>query len=94
MTVEKAKAFDLPDGAYVKVETCDGDVWAFQGDTRKWAALDVTLVRADGTEEVLCSIDYEDGRGLFTLVFDDTHETPIFKHQTEIKKETTHEAEN
>ena len=43
-----------------------------------WNALDVKLVDRGGREQLLCSIEYEDMKGLRTLVYDDESAEPVF----------------
>lgn len=79
MEVDKAKAFRLPDGSYIKMETSEGDVNASKRRERSWRTLDVSLVRPSGIEEVLCCFDYEGRKGLRVLVYDEEHEEPVFE---------------
>ena len=80
MQVEKARAFYLPDGSYIKVETFGGDVKAYEKDDRHWQAMDVNLIRPDGRDVLLCSVEFEDKKGLRTLVYGDENGEPIYEH--------------
>ena len=79
MQVDKARAFYLPDGSYIKVETFGGDVNAHEADSRNWKAMDVNLIRPDGRDVLLCSVEYEEQKGLRTLVYDDESGEPVFE---------------
>lgn len=79
MQVDKARAFYLPDGSYIKVETFGGDVNAHETDNRNWKAMDVNLIRPDGRDVLLCSVEYEGQKGLRTLVYDDESGEPVFE---------------
>lgn len=87
MEIDKAKAFHLPDGCYLKMQTSEGKVNANEKDERRWRSLDVSLVRSSGIEEVLCCFDYEDQKGLRILVYDDEHENPVFEHLVKLESE-------
>ena len=87
MEIDKAKAFRLPDGCYLKMQTSEGRVNANEKDDRNWRSLDVSLIRPSGIEEVLCCFDYEDQKGLRILVYDEEHEEPIFEHLVSVDSE-------
>jgi len=80
-------AFYLPDGSYIKTETHSGDVNAHESDERNWDALDVYLIDRDGKKDLLCSVDYEDQKGLRVLVYDEESEEPVYKHPADIGTE-------
>lgn len=82
-----AKAFCLPDGSYIKVETFGGDVNAHESDSRNWKAMDVNLIRPDGRDVLLCSVEYENQKGLRTLVYDDESDEPIYEHMAAFNPE-------
>lgn len=77
MQIERARAFYLPDGSYIKAETFGGGVNANETDDRHWKSLDLHLIRPDGQDILFCGIEYEDGIGLRTLLFDAEHDEPI-----------------
>lgn len=81
MQVEKARAFYLPDGSYIKVETFDGGVNANKDDNRAWMAMDVNRVYPDGHDVLLSSVEWEDGKGLRTRVYDDENGEPFFEFE-------------
>lgn len=78
LKVERAIAFTLPDGSYIKVETTGTGREGAEAGPDDWSALDVTLVRKDESESLLCGIEYDTQKGLRTLVYDDKHENPVF----------------
>lgn len=80
LKVERAIAFTLPDGSYIKVETTGTGREGVEAGPDDWSALDVTLVRKDESESLLCSVEYDDPKGLRTLVYNDDSEKPIFTH--------------
>lgn len=80
LKVERAIAFTLPDGSYIKVETTGTGREGAEAGPDDWSALDVTLVRKDESESLLCSVEYDDPKGLRTLVYNDDSEKPIFIH--------------
>lgn len=82
----KMKAFELPDGSFIRAESSGGSVGAHPGDSRTWQSLDVYLVRSDGVEDILCCVEFEDGQGLRTLVFDEKADEPIFIKEHEFQK--------
>lgn len=84
LTIDKAKAYTLPDGSYVKIE-CGG------GDKDGWKSVDIALVYPDGQEAVLCAVDLSD-EGLRTFVYSEDDEEPIFVYMNGRRgKETAHE---
>ena len=80
LKVERAIAFTLPYGSYIKVETTGTGREGAEAGPDDWSALDVTLVRKDESESLLCSVEYDDPKGLRTLVYNDDSEKPIFTH--------------
>lgn len=78
MQVDKAKAFQLPNGAYIKVSSEEGV---------DWKSLDVSLVGPCGKEQILCSVDYEKRNGLRTIVFDEEHEDPVYTRDVAFEEE-------
>ena len=80
LKIERAIAFTLPDGSYIKVETTGTGREGAEAGPDDWSALDVTLVRKDESESLLCSVEYDDLKGLRTLVYNDDSEKPIFTH--------------
>ena len=50
LKVERAIAFTLPDGSYIKVETTGTGREGAEAGPDDWSALDVTLVRKDESE--------------------------------------------
>lgn len=82
--VHSLRAFALPNGARIEIEVYEGDVNAHDGDDRNWKAADINLVHPNGYKEVLCTVDYEDEKGLRTLVYESEGEDPIFTHNTKI----------
>lgn len=80
LKVERAIAFTLPDGSYINVETTGTGREGAEAGPDDWSALDVTLVRKDESESLLCSVEYDDPKGLRTLVYRDDSEKPIFTH--------------
>lgn len=90
MLVERAKAFYLPDGSYIKAEVYEGDVRCDGDDPRRWKSLDISLIHPDGKEEVLCCVDFEYQKGLRTIVYDGENADPVYeKHNgfsTEVKE--------
>lgn len=78
LKVERAIAFTLPDGSYIKVETTGTGREGAEAGPDDWSALDVTLVRKDESESLLCSVEYDKQKGIRTLVYDDEHENPVF----------------
>lgn len=54
LKVERAIAFTLPDGSYIKVETTGTGREGAEAGPDDWSALDVTLVRKDESESLLC----------------------------------------
>lgn len=83
--LEKARAFHLPDGSYIKAETFSGDANINEAGKRHWKSLDLHLVRPNGQDMLFCGIEYEDGIGLRTLLFDAEHDEPI--HEQLVLKE-------
>lgn len=79
MQIERAKAFCLPDGAFVKVELYEDDHAGNSKYPMSWKALDISLIGPDGHDEILCSIDLDDQKGLRTLVFDKDKAEPVFE---------------
>lgn len=67
----EAVAFNLPNGAYIMFCTHSGDVGATFEDERKWMSADTVLVLPDGSKKTLLSADYEEKRGLRTILFDE-----------------------
>ena len=85
LKVEKAIAFTLDDGSHIQIRT-DGNGEEGRPMRREdWKALDVSLVTADGKEEVLCSVEYDGRIGLRTLVFDKEHRDPVFVQENGAK---------
>lgn len=78
LKVEKAIAFTLLNGAFVRVETTGTGKEGVEAGPDDWNALDVKLIDRDGREQLLCSIEYEDMKGLRTLVYDDESAEPVF----------------
>lgn len=70
LTIDKARAYTLPDGSYLKIE-CGG------GDKDGWKSVDIAIVYPDGQEAVLCAVDHSD-KGLRTFVYSEDDEEPIF----------------
>lgn len=60
LKVEKAIAFTLPNGAFVRVETTGTGKEGAEAGPDDWNALDVKLIDRGGREQLLCSIEYED----------------------------------
>jgi len=81
MQIEKARAFNLPDGSYIKVETFDGSVNANKDDDRTWIAMDVNRIFPDGHDVLLCSVEWEDGKGLRTRVWGEENGDPFFEFE-------------
>lgn len=71
LTIDKAKAYTLPDGSYLKIE-CGG------GEGQGWQSVDIALVTPDGKEAVLCAVDHSEKSGLRTFVYSEDDEEPIF----------------
>ena len=69
LKVERAIAFTLPDGSYIKVETTGTGREGAEAGPDDWSALDVTLVRKDESESLLCSVEYDDPKGMQRVVF-------------------------
>lgn len=70
MLVDVVRAFTLPDGSHIEIETSDGMVNAHPGDERGWISLDIYRVAPEGYRDLLCCIDYEDALGLRTITYD------------------------
>lgn len=79
LEIEKARGFTLPDGAHLEVEAFAGEVNAYPRDDRTWKSLDISLVGGTGYKNLLCSIDYEYGKGLRVLVYDKSRDEPVFE---------------
>lgn len=84
--VHHLRAFVLPNGATVEVEVHEGDVNAHDGDDRNWKAVDVTLTHPNGDIEVLCTVDYEDDRGVRTNVYEYESADPIYVREPVIRE--------
>ena len=84
LTIDKAKAYTLPDGSYIKIE-CGG------GDKDGWKSVDIARVYPDGREAVLCAVDLSDS-GLRTFVYSEDDEEPIFVYMNGGKIKETEDA--
>ncbi len=73
LMIDKARAYNLPDGSFLKIECGDGEK-----DGRQ--SVDIAIVYPDGKEAVLCAVDYSDS-GLRTLVYSEEDEEPIFVYE-------------
>jgi len=89
LEIEKARGFTLPDGAHLEVEAFAGEVNVYPGDGRIWKSLDISLVRDTGYQNLLCSIDYEDGKGLRVLAYEKSRDRPIFEKYIGYSSEAT-----
>lgn len=79
MQIERAKAFYLPDGSFIKAEVYEGKQKNGMSDPCGWKSLDITLIRPDGKDELLCCIDFDDQSGLKTRVYDRSSAKPEFE---------------
>lgn len=76
--VQNAIAMRMPDGSYIKVETHDGEYEDGNCQEQTWKSLDVSWIWPDGRGKLLASFDFEESKGLRTLVFDGAQKDPIF----------------
>lgn len=73
--IERARVLRLPEGAYISIRTFE------EGS---WSALDVHLVHPSGKDELLCTVEYDEGKGLRAMTYDDVHEEPIFTRHVKL----------
>lgn len=79
MQIEKARAFYLPDGSYLKVETFGDENGGARIKENGWRSMDVRLIRPDGKDALICAVEYDREKGLRTLLFDEEHDEPIYE---------------
>ena len=84
LEVQKAIAMRLPDGSHIKIETFDGKYADGNNRNRPWMSIDISRVWPDKKEVLLASVDYDESKGLRTLVFDKTHADPIFTKEDKL----------
>ena len=85
MEVERAIAMRLPDGSHIKIETYGSEYVDGNSQNQTWMSLDITRVWPDEKQELLASVDFDETKGLRTLVFDSTQADPIYIKEDEVK---------
>ncbi len=76
--VQRTIAMRLPDGSLIKIETYSGDYIDGNNQNHTWMSLDISRVWHDQKDKLLASIEFDEAKGLRTLVFDQTQEDPIY----------------
>ena len=77
MQIESVKMYSLADGSYVKAQTYERTVDR-DGEETELKSVDISLVKADGYEELLCCIDYNSKVGLTTSVYDEDKPDAVY----------------
>lgn len=85
MEVQRAIAMRLPDGSHIKIETYGSEDVDGKRENQTWMNLDIARIHADGREELLATVDFDETKGLRTLVFDKTQADPIFCKEDKVK---------
>lgn len=85
MEVQRAIAMRLPDGSHIKIQTYGSEDIDGKREDQTWMNLDISRVHADGKDELLVTVDYDETKGLRTLVFDKTQADPIYIKEDEMK---------
>lgn len=82
----------LPDSSSIYACYTKGCVNAHEQDKRTWQSLDIQLrTTEDKLLNTLCSIDFEDGLGLQTTIYDPSEqESPVFQHHYKISSTNHH----
>lgn len=93
LEIEKARGFTLPDGAHLEVEAFSGALKAAQDGDCIWKSLDISLVGERGYRNLLCSIDYEEGKGLRVLTYDKGRDNPVSEKYVGYGPETIKDGE-
>lgn len=84
MEMEKAVAMRLPDGSRICIASYDSSYIDGNEQNQKWKSIDISRVYPNKKEELLVSVDFDDTKGLRTLVFDDTQADPIFTKEDKV----------
>lgn len=84
MEMEKAVAMRLPDGSRICIASYDSNYIDGNEQNQKWKSIDISRVYPNKKEELLVSVDFDDTKGLRTLVFDDTQADPIFTKEDKV----------
>lgn len=85
MEVQKAIAMRLPDGSHIQIETYGSEYIDGNDKHQSWSSLDISRIWPNEKNELLASIDFDDTKGLRTLVFDATQADPIYIKEDEVK---------
>lgn len=85
MEVQRVVAMRLPDGSHIRVQTYGSEDIDGNRHNQSWMALDIARIHADKREELLATVDFDETKGLRTLVFDKTQADPIFIKEDEVK---------
>lgn len=76
--VQNAVAMRLPDGSHIKIEAYGSEYIDGNSQNQTWMSLDISRIRPGKKMELLASIDFDETKGLRTLVFDSNQADPIF----------------
>lgn len=82
--VQKATAMRLPDGSCICISCYDSSYIDGNEESKNWASVDISRVHPNKKEELLVSVDFDDTKGLRTLVFDDTQADPIYTKEDKV----------
>lgn len=77
MQIESVKMYSLADGSYVKAQTYERTVDR-DGEKTELKSADISLVKADGYEELLCCIEYNSKVGLTASVYDEDKPNAVY----------------
>ena len=78
MEIQKAIAMRLPDGSCICIANYGSAYIDGNEQKQNWMSVDISRVYPDKKEELLVCVDFDDTKGLRTLVFDDQQADPIF----------------
>ena len=82
--IQKATVMRLPDGSKICVAAYDSTYLDGNEKNQNWMSVDISRVYPDNKEELLVSVDFDNTKGLRTLVFDDTQADPIFTKEDKL----------